>query len=218
MAENKKVQPLKLTTPKGVVKYAWLTTPKTKWKPQGEYTLDLILDPEKREVKQLLEKIDEVAEAAFQDAYNKAKPRDKKGIRKNVPWKDEYVPGESEDSDEVPTGMIVLSAKTAAQYTNKKTEEVKTITVPLFDKYGKPWDRSVAIYGGSIVAANVTVSGYFNPAQAMAGATLYLNAVQVLEAVTSAGGDASQYGFQVDEVEDHGEEYEDGDTGEEMPF
>lgn len=186
----------RITSPVGRAQYPYLNTPDTKFKEEGEYKVDLILD--KVDNAQFLGAIKARAEKAVEEAKVKLAEKNKHNKIKNLT---PYVPFEEMFDDEGnPTGEVKVKFKTKAQYSKKDGTVVK-LSPDLFDSQGKPIDRNeVIIYSGSEIRCNFTPSNFYNPASNLAGVSLRLNAVQVIELSSGSSASASNYGF--DAIED----------------
>jgi hypothetical protein len=185
MAKKKRVR---LTTPVGVAKYPWLNKPDTKFDPQGVYRVQLALDPEKHE--EFLARLDEMVEKSVAQAkadLRKNKPQDIDKIIVKPAYEKEY------DSDGEETGMVEIKFK-MKHIINTKNGDI-TLTPDLFDGKGNVINpKEVNIYGGSKMRINFTPRAYYMASTKMAGVSMQLNAVQVIELV-ERGSDSSFYGF-----------------------
>lgn len=192
--KNKRVR---LTTPAGVAKYPYLSNPDTQFNAQGEFKTTLLLDP--NEYADFLAELDALADKAVVSAVESLEKQGKKAHAKQVqrqePYREEY------DSEGEPTGLVEVRFKSKAKITTRDGREMD-LRPSLFDALGKPIDpKDVVIYGGSVIKVNFTPRAYYVSATKLAGVTLQLNAVQVIELVTGgSGGSASSFGF--DTVED----------------
>jgi len=206
-------------TPTGIAVYPWLNKPDTKAfddkpaKPQFKEKHRLTTaEFEKNNVvlcngkvieTSLKDLIDEAAEEAFQAALEenpkRQKPRKGQVFRKHVPYSDEL------DDDGEETGNVLVSFSQNEEI-KKKDGEIIKVKVPLFDRRGKPTD--VAIYGGSKLKIAFTMRGFANDAAYMAGVTLDIAAVQVIEAQMSLR-DAGSYGFGTEDDDEYEEAEED---------
>lgn len=187
--KNKKVR---LTTPIGTAKFPWLTTPDTKWDPEGKYKVTLLLDPQ--EHSDFLELLDKIADESYQaiiaDLEKQGKVVQAKQAQRKALYEDEY------DQEGNPTGLVEVKFSSNTSYTRKDGTKVD-IKPALFDAQGQSLDNTIAIWGGSQIRVNFTPASYYMPSTKVAGTTLRINAVQVIELVTSGGGSADAYGFSV---------------------
>ena len=200
-------------TPAGVALYPKLNEPDTKFKAEGQYSVKLRLSAE--DAQELIEEIDSLADAAFEEALAEAKnEREKKKIKRADPA---YSAEEDEDGNE--TGNFLFNFKMAASGVSKKTGKEWTRTCPVFDAKRKPIDlKTVQIGGGSVVKVAYVLSP-FSTAIGV-GVSLRLEAVQVLELHEWGNKDASAFGFGDEEgfeveEENTGSVFNEGDDGEE---
>lgn len=188
MATKEKIVYQKMITPKGTLVYPWLTKPDTKFNPQGEYRTTLAVPQESCE--EFCKKLDKILDDFFNEEVEKAKPQDKKKIKKAEPYTPQY-----NDAGEE-TGNMIFKAKLKAEVTMKSGESY-TQKPKLFDAKGAAIPASVNPYGGTQAKLSVQVVPYCMPATKECGLSLRLQAVQVIQLVQgSGGGNADSYGFE----------------------
>jgi hypothetical protein len=191
MSDTKKT----LTTPAGIAGFVCVNKPSTKFKPDGEYSIKLVLDPATAAPLQAeFTKLAEAAKAEFV----------KKDAKKAVIIQKYalHVPGADDvDAEGNATGNIVFSFKQTAVITPKDPKKQKFETkIGLFDAKGKPMASDVLVGRGSKVKVAYEVIPFCNPATKSAGISLRLKAVQILDLKRySGGGDAGSYGFGAEE-------------------
>lgn len=183
MAETKK-KLAKLNTPIGEARWCWLYEPDTRFKDDGEYRVDLILNAENPKVKEIVAKI----KATYDDF--KATLDDPKKAKKE-PKHLGFEPETDDNGDE--TGNLIFKFKAKATFVNKKGERVEKTPPAVFDSKLKQIKEPISIYNGTTMIVNFSPSGYFNGTNN--GVTLYLNAVQIINLVSGGNGDAKDYGF-----------------------
>ena len=176
MAEKKAKLP-RITTPRGVAVYPWLSKADTQFDTDGVFKTSLRLDPNGDAVTSLLNGIMNVAKE--HKAELKLTPAKLKVY--HMPFENEV----DDDGDE--TGMVILKFKTKATLPDGKA---KNLT--MFDGGGEKFTGG-SVWGGSEIKVNFSPAGYQKGKNV--GVCLYLNAVQVLKLVTGGGGDATDYGF-----------------------
>lgn len=189
MAETKRPKVPVYTSPKGVAVFPWLTTPDTKFKPKGEYRVDLKLSAE--DAQDVLALVS--AEHDKNLATVKADPKNKtKKIKEaDLPIKPVY----DEDGNE--TGEYLLRVKMNAKFEDKNGKEI-TASPAFFDSKGKPIDVET-LWGGSIIRVAYSFVPFYT-AIAGAGVSLRLRGVKVIKLSAGGGANAAAYGF--DEEED----------------
>lgn len=173
---------IRLTSPKGIAKYPWLTKPSTKFNTDGVYQVKLLVDPE--EAKDFIAEIDKYVDESYKIACEEHK-KDIKKIKKSYPYEMET------DDEGEETGKIEIKFKRNATFKDKDTGETVRVTLSFFDSKGKAIEAVKPLFGGSTIRVNCNVSPYYMKGEA--GVTLYINAVQIIKAVL--GGDGSSYGF-----------------------
>jgi hypothetical protein len=192
MAKNKDNKAVSGVTPIGIAVYPKLNVPDTKFNDKGVYSTKLRLTEE--DAAPLIEMIDAMIEAAFDEALNNAStPLAKKKIKKADP------PYHAEEDDQGnATGYILFNFKKVASGVTKDGREWKFVC-PVYDAKLKPVDLTkVNIGGGSLIKVAFMATPFDVPATGV-GVTLRLEAVQVLEAKSFGQKDASEYGFCAEE-------------------
>lgn len=177
-------------TPAGIAVYPNLNEPNTKFDPNGTYSVRLKLTDE--EAAPLIETIDKLIDEAFDAAVEEAKtPAAKKKIKRaDVPYKAE------EDDQGEPTGYTIFNFKRKASGTTKEGKSW-AFTCPVFDAKLKPVDLTkVKIGGGSTIVVSYSAAPFNVPALGV-GASLRLEAVQLLGLKELGAKDASSFGFGV---------------------
>lgn len=197
MSNRKRVR---LTTPKGIAKFPYLNKPDTKFNKDGEYRVQLILDPNDEQVQEFLNRLDELADEAVEKVKNDLIESGKKGkaksVKRRAPYRDE------EDQEGESTGKVEIRFKSKARITTNDGRVIE-LRPALFDAKGNRIEN-IVVYGGSVIRVNFTPSPYYVPSSGEAGVTLQLNAVQIIELVTGSA-DASFFGFGEEEGFDSSE-------------
>ena len=176
MAEKKKAE--RFVSPKGIASYPYLTNPDTKFNPDGEYKVSLIVagDDASKVIDFLTEKHKAAVAQAKQENAGK---RVKEG---ELPF--------IENDD----GTVTFKFKLKAKVTPKKGDPFEQKPA-LFDAKGKPLTGETKVGGGSTIKVSYEVVPYYT-AIAGAGVSLRLKAVQIIELKAySGGGNAESYGF-----------------------
>lgn len=189
MAEKKKVE--RFMSPKGTASYPYLTKPDTKFKPDGEYKVSLIVDGD--DASKAIDFLTEQHKAAVAKAKKEnAGKRVKEGALPFI---------ENDD------GTVTFKFKLKAKVTPKKGAPFEQKPA-LFDAKGTPLVGEPKVGSGSVIKVSYEVVPYYT-AIAGAGISLRLKAVQIIELKEySGGGTAKSYGF----GEEEGFEADEEDT------
>ena len=177
---NSKKKLVSIVSPKGLASYPVLNNPSTKFKPEGEYSVKLVLNAEDG-----AKFVDQV-KAVLRDAYKEQCALIKKDKLKmaDFPWK------ETED------GKIEVKFGQTASFTSKKGD-VYERKIALFDTKGNP--VSDPIGSSSVLRCAADIYTWYAPSLGM-GVSLRLKAVQVVELVApSRILSADAYGFSAEE-------------------
>lgn len=163
----------------GLSLHTWIDRPDTKFNADGLYKTKLIGDLADPKVAAFKQKVDEAAAAALAEETKDLTPGQAKKWEPYLPYTLEVDDKTGED-----TGRIIFEFKRNAKVTIRKTQEVKELSVAVYDSKGKPVLPPPAIYGGS----TIKVVGNFRPLRLYwlqrAGVRMDFSAVQVLRAAT----------------------------------
>jgi len=182
MAKNSYV---KIVSPEGVSKYAWLTQPDTKFDKDGHYKVNLVISTENAQ--SLMKQIDDEMKKSLEIAKEKNKGKAIKMA--SAPYENELVEGKE-------TGNIEFKFKRKAQVI-AADGKVIPFKVAIFDSAGKPMMNG-NVWSGSKMKVSAELIPWYT-AMAGAGVSLRLRAVQITELVEGGAGSAEGYGF--DKVE-----------------
>lgn len=195
-------------TPRGTLKWPKLTEVdygSEKFPmPDGEYNATLVLKRGEKGVDAFLRKLDKMADdvrVAAEAEVKKMKVADRKqleargGAFLQAPYKEIY----DEDTEE-PTGEVEFKAKMKASGLRRKDQRPWSMKPDLFDAFGRPLGKKIAVWGGSVAILNFDADTYFIAGSGAYGVSARLNAAQIVELVSSGGQRAaSSYGFEEQE-------------------
>ena len=157
--------------------HPWINKPDTKYNEAGLYKVDLLLSGKEAEEEKA--RIDQAAEAAFEEMTAEMTP----GERKK--WSI-YRPYEAQEDDEGnPTGLTVFSFRQNATI-RLKDSTTKAIKISIQDAKGK--DTSAAIFGGSIIRVRYTMRPIKMVSTKQIGVRLDFSMVQIKKLGTGSGG------------------------------
>lgn len=185
-------------SPKGKFRYPTLTTPDTKFKEEGEYRVNLVLDADNKEAKALIASIDRMAAEKLSEVVAEAKtPAEKKkwGIN-NQPY--QFLE-DAETGD--PTGEVSFKFAMKASGISKKTGKEWNRKPVLFDAKGKRIvdTDDLKIGGGTIGKVSYEMHPYAPNTKIGVGVSLKLEAVQIIDLKTWGEKSADEYGFGAEE-------------------
>lgn len=178
-----------MTTPKGSALFCKVAEPNTRFNADGEYEVTVILNEE--EHKDFLQQLDQLAEEAFAAETEALKPVQKKKAQLMKPY------SEVCDEEGNPTGDVKIKAKMKAK--GKRKDGTLYEAEPAIFDAAKPKPnqlnrKDVIIGNGSQIKINFQPRAYYVPGSNMAGVSLQLRAVQIIE-LKSFGGTPDSYGF-----------------------
>ena len=170
-------KPKTYTSPFGKAIYPHINKADVKWKPEGEFHVDLEVDGGK--ALELITLIDKCVEKAFTEEK-------KKGKRKNL--KKATLPYKKEND------KYIFKFKMKAKGTNSKTGEAFTQRPAIFDSELKPLNKDITVWGGSTLRVSFFPREWYTPLLG-AGCSLRMKSVQVKNLVEGSMNGSSQ-GFE----------------------
>jgi hypothetical protein len=184
----------RMRTPTGVVKFAFLDKPSTKFKDEGEYSIVVTFD--KATGGKLREELMKRAKAAHAECLKE----DVKPVVRKARAEYDVVCGIKPELDDEgdKTGNYVASFSMPATREDKVTHKVSNRFVPQYDAKLHPLE-GVSVGKGSKVRVSFDVAPYCVDGAKKAGVSLKLAGVQVLELVEFKGGGTSPSALGFDE-------------------
>jgi len=176
----------KLLTPPGVAVYPYLNNPDRKYKAEGEFKVDLRLDPKDPAVKEFITSLEEHTAAGYQLMTEQEGKKKALKVCEDRPWFPE------EDKEEELTGMVLVRCKMRHENTNQKTQETWTQRPALFDASGVPVEAKIG--NGSTIRCSVEVNPFYTK-KLGAGIQLRLKGVQIIKLVEFGQVTAETCGF-----------------------
>ena len=171
-------KPKTYTSPFGKAIYPHINKADVKWKPEGEFHVDLEVDGGK--ALELITLIDKCVEKAFTEEK-------KKGKRKNL--KKATLPYKKEND------KYIFKFKMKAKGTNSKTGEAFTQRPAIFDSELKPLNKDLIVWGGSTLRVSFFPREWYTPLLG-AGCSLRMKSVQVKNLVEGSSMTGSSQGFE----------------------
>ena len=203
MADAKRKAYPKFVTPKGAFKFPKLNEPdfgsKDYPKPDGEYSLKLIMQADDPATKAFIAKLQPAYEEATAEADRafkdlKVETRKKLGkVTMNGLFTTIY-----DQETEQPTGEIEFKFAMKASGELKKGPKAgqRWNRAPdIFDAKGLPLKKAPSIWGGTIGKVSFEASPYFIPGTGAGGLKLNLMGVQIIDLVSGGQRTAASHGF-----------------------
>lgn len=212
-------QAVKIVSPAGVAApYPKITNPDSYENGPLTYKAGLILDPSEEGVQDFLNSIEDAAEKVFRASIGEIEESlkgasgkqiatlnaRKENLKMHVPFGPDY----NEDGTE--SGKVVVRFKRNAEgvyRSGPKQGQHWSASVPVFDAAKKELTEADGVIGGgSVLRIQAEVAGFNMAATSMAGVSLRIAAVQVIEMSSYGSGGASAFdieegGYQASEVE-----------------
>ena len=181
----------RLLTPPLAVRWAYIKEPNYKWKDEGEFSCELMLDPEDEEHQAFIDTLGGLVEASYENAME-ANPKARKTMVSKIPVHIDY----DEEGEE--TGLSYIKCKLTHEVFSKKKNKTYKFYVDVFDASSpKPLKRDdiPQVGNGSIVAVALETRDYYSAQDKEAGITLDLKAMQLIDVRDGQASDATSYGF-----------------------
>ncbi len=197
-----------VTTPVGVARYPFLLRPHTRFDPDGEYRVTLILPQAEAQV--LIATIDE----ALKESMEKAIAENPAKADKITPANPPYSTVTNEAGED--TGLVQFNFKSKAKIRPRNGAPPFRIKLAIFDAKGQAVSDDLRIGTGTRMKICAEVVPYFTDLVG-AGVKLRLKAVQIVDLVEYTGPTASQFGFGLEDgydstvVPDEDDEPDDSD-------
>ncbi len=165
------------TSPFGKAIYPHLSKKDVRFKPEGEYKVNLSLKD--NQAQDLIKLVKKYQTQAVKDAEEKT----------NKKIKLAPLPHSSDDE-----GNVIFKFKMKASGVNAKTGDTFNQRPALFDNELKPISPDITIWGGSVLRVSFQPYPWYTPALG-AGVSLRLKSVQVRDLVEGNGQSAEASGF-----------------------
>ena len=176
-----------ITTPAGIAKFPRLSTPDTKFNPEGVYKCTLVLSLADKGVPEFVERVEAIEAANIAEATETLK----KG--KKLKTADSLIRPHLDDEGNEVEGKVEITAKMKASGVSKKDNTPWSRKPAVFDSNRKPVKANVG--GGSRLKLAVSLIPYESPTVGF-GVSCRLEAAQVIELRQfTSNEDASSYGF-----------------------
>lgn len=213
IANKPKQKYVKATTPAGLSRYAWLTTPDS-FKGKKSYKMDLVYAEEVPKVATIMRLCDEFAQILFDEEYAKRvekpkgrTPKAKQEYIEKLVLSDNHPFGEvepEEHPDDFPEGGTYLRFKMGTQY-EKSDGSIQKINPRIFDGAGRPITDSNFMLG---TGSECVVAFEFVPyvMENVVGCSLRLNHVLVKNLVEFGGGATAEAIFGSDELDEEADD------------
>jgi hypothetical protein len=214
MSTNKQPKRPQITSPKGTFRFPKLSEPdfgNQKFpKPDGEYSVQLVLKQDSPEFDKFFEILRPHYEAALEQAeaaFKELPIGTRKKLGKVTP-NDLFTTLYDKETEE-PTGEVAFKAAAKASGERKHGPKAGTrwnFKPAVFDAKGKYLSKAPEIWGGTVGRISVEVSPYFIPGTGAAGLKMHLVGAQIIDLVQGGQRNASDMGFG---SEEGGYEHED---------
>lgn len=190
---------VKKVTPAGKAGFCHVIKPDTKYKEEGEYKVELLLDPTAESTQEFLGFLDGLMEQAEADAKAWAEEqKERKGLKRAKAVTRGMEP--YEEVEHKYHGDVVRVRLNSKASGIKDGERWHREPPPQFDAAGTKLKKPIAFYGGSTIAVSGEFATYVNP-KGEYGITRRIRAIQILELARGGGTPqtAAEAGFEANE-------------------
>ncbi|ANS05486.1 single-stranded DNA-binding protein [uncultured phage_Deep1-GF2-KM23-C739] len=171
-------KPKTYTSPFGKAIYPHLSKADVRFKPEGEFHVDLEVNGDK--ALELVTLVDKFVEKALTEEKKKGKRKNLKKV--TLPYKKE-------------NDKFIFKFKMKAKGTNSRTGEAFTQRPAIFDNELKPLNKDIIVWGGSTLRVSFFPREWYTPLLG-AGVSLRLKSVQVKNLVEGSSMNGSSQGFE----------------------
>ncbi len=178
-----------ITTPEGVARYPFLLRPHTRFDPDGEYRVTLILPS--AEAQELISTID----AALKESLEKAISENPAKADTIRPANPPYSIVTNDIGEE--TDFVQFNFKAKAKITPRNGAAPFHIKLAIFDAKGQAVSPDLRIGSGTKMRVCAELVPYFTDLVG-AGVKLRLKAAQIVDLIEYTGPSASQFGFDLE--------------------
>lgn len=192
------------TSPIGIAcPFPYIDKADDKYDDRGKYKVDLILPNDERTQKMIDVIVAEYERdyAARLEAHKENPPKVQPGKKPLKPYQGDLPFFDNGD------GTTTFKFNSYGSYKDKKTGEIKQLTLPVVDSQGKRYPSAPKVFGGSELKIKFSLVPYGWTAATGASVKLQLEGVMVVKLATFGGNDADEW---ADDVVEGGETV--GDT------
>lgn len=189
------VKGFNITSPKGKALWCKFKEPDTKFNAKGEFSTELVCDPNDPAVKEYIQKLERVVDIAYKETCETLGPAKARDVRKAAVYKEEV------DQNGNLTGNIVFKYK-LKDLTDRRDRGDSAEIVVVDAKRNKLGKDAPLVGNGSVIRVVSYANPYFMASTKTIGLSHIWGKMQVIELVEfSGGGDddfADEDGFAVE--------------------
>jgi|NOAtaT_6_FD_contig_81_1667246_length_2906_multi_3_in_0_out_0_5 hypothetical protein len=191
-----------VTTPVSALVFGSLTVPSTKFKKagqDGQYEATVVLDTTEQSTQDFIAAVEKAAIAGREAEAAKGKNPAERAKILAYSLSPSFQPMNDRDTGEPIPNTVRVNAKRGSSGISVKTGKRWTADISLYDAAMKPIPKSIDIGWGSKVRLAIELAPFSMPATKLAGVSMKLIGVQVLELVNRGGKSAESLGFEATE-------------------
>lgn len=194
------MKPKKFTTPRGELFFPKIVSADTKFKTEGEYTANILLDPETEAFARFKEKLDtywdEVGAPWVEEALESKKAAARTRLKEKMVFHPFFSPHLDKEGNE--TDLVIVKTKMTASGTTKAGKSWSRKPV-IFDSLARPVKLKQDPWLGTTAKVSFAPLPFLMDATGMYGLSLRLEAVQIIQLVSGDSQNAEDYGFDEEE-------------------
>lgn len=178
------VKGINITSPKGKALWCKFKEADTKFNAKGEFSTDLVCDPNDPAVKAFVTKLEELVDIAYRETCETLGPAKAREVRKAAVFKEEY------DQNGNPTGNIVFKYKLKDLSDRRERGDAAEIVV-VDAKKNRLGKDAPLVGNGSVIRLVSYANPYFMASTKTIGISHIWSKMQIVELVefSGAGGD-----------------------------
>lgn len=180
------VKGFNVTSPKGKALWCKFKEPDTKYNAKGEYSTDLIVDPNNPAVQAYITKLEELQDIAYNETCETLGAGKAKGVTKAPLYKEEY------DQDGNETGNIIFKYK-LKDLTDREARGDSTEILVVDAKKNKLGKDAPLVGNGSEIRIVSYANPYFMASTKSVGISHIWSKMQIIELKEYSGGDGDDF-------------------------
>lgn len=175
------VKGMNITSPKGKAEWCKYLEPDTKFNPKGEFSTNLVCDPNDPSVKGYIEKLEELLDIAYNETCETLGAGRAKEVRKAPVFKEQF------DQNGNPTGMIVFKYKMANLEDRKDRGD--TAHIVTVDAKRNLLTEPPLVGNGSVIRTVSYANPYYMASTKTVGISHIWSKMQIIDLVAFGGDD-----------------------------
>lgn len=191
------VKGINVASPKGKALWCKFKEPDTKYNAKGEFSTDLVCDPNDPAVKAYIASLEKLLDVAYNETCETMGPAKSRDVRKAAVYKEEY------DSNGNATGNVIFKFK-LKDLDDRRDRGDSTSIIVVDAKKNKMGKDAPLVGNGSVIRVASFANPYYMASTKVVGISHIWSKMQIIDLVEFSGGGADDFddedGFETDQV------------------